>query len=270
MATSPAIPKSDAPTSVKTSVGEPVTRPARAVTDGMTLEVRDLTVAYDRADVLASVSITAHAGGITCLLGANGAGKSTLARAVLGLTPPRAGEVLMDGEAVTGLPTHRIVARGVGVIPEGRKVFPRLSVAENLRAGAYLVDDPARTEARLQEMYALFPRLLERTGQLAGTLSGGEQAMLSIARGLMGSPRLLVIDEPSLGLSPRYVKENFEIIRRINQTGVTVLLVEQNVRQTLAIADRGYVLSGGRAVAAGTADELARHPELLAAYFGEG
>ncbi len=236
---------------------------------GMTLEVRDLTVAYDRADVLTAVSLTAAAGEITCLLGANGAGKSTLARTVLGLTPARTGVVLLDGEDMTGQPTHRIVARGVGVIPEGRKVFPKLSVAENLQAGAYLVADRARIAARFEEVCDLFPRLRERLTQLAGTLSGGEQAMLSIGRGLMGSPRLLVIDEPSLGLSPRYVKENFQIIRRINESGVTVLLVEQNVRQTLGIAHRGYVLSGGRVVASGTADELARHPELLAAYFGE-
>jgi len=237
---------------------------------GMTLEVRDLTVAYDRADVLTAVSLTAAAGEITCLLGANGAGKSTLARTVLGLVPPRTGVVLLDGEDVTGHPTHRIVARGVGVIPEGRKVFPKLSVAENLWAGAYLVSDQVRIATRLEEVCDLFPRLRERLTQLAGTLSGGEQAMLSIGRGLMGSPRLLVIDEPSLGLSPRYVKENFQIIRRINESGVTVLLVEQNVRQTLGIAHRGYVLSGGHVVASGTSEELSRHPELLAAYFGEG
>lgn len=236
---------------------------------GMALEVHDLTVAYDRADVLSGVSLIAPAGEITCLLGANGAGKSTLARAVLGLTPPRTGTVLLDGEDITGQSTHRIVARGIGVIPEGRKVFPKLSVAENLRAGAYLVSDRARIDARFEEVCDLFPRLRERLTQLAGTLSGGEQAMLSIGRGLMGSPRLIVIDEPSLGLSPRFVKENFQIIRRINESGVTVLLVEQNVRQTLGIAHRGYVLSGGRVVASGSADELSRHPELLAAYFGE-
>ncbi len=236
---------------------------------GARLEVRDLTVAYDRADVLTSVSLTALAGETTCLLGANGAGKSTLARAVLGLTRARGGTVLLDGEDITGEPTHRIVARGIGVIPEGRKVFPKLTVAENLRAGAYLVRERARNAARFDEICEVFPRLRERLTQLAGTLSGGEQAMLSIGRGLMGSPRLIVIDEPSLGLSPRYVKENFQVIRRIQESGVTVLLVEQNVHQTLAIAQRGYVLSGGRVVAAGTSDDLKRHPELLAAYFGD-
>lgn len=235
---------------------------------GIRLEVRDLTVAYDRADVLTSVSLRADGGEITCLLGANGAGKSTLARAVLGLTAPRAGTVLLDGEDVTGEPTHRIVARGIGVIPEGRRVFPKLTIAENLRTGAFLVRDRARIAARFDEVCELFPRLRERLTQLGGTLSGGEQAMLSIGRGLMGSPRLLIIDEPSLGLSPRFVKENFQAIRRIRETGVTVLLVEQNVHQTLAIAQRGYVLSGGRVTAAGTAEELKQHPELIAAYFG--
>ena len=233
------------------------------------LEVRGLRTGYDRVDVLEDVSLVARPGEITCLLGANGAGKSTLVRAILGLTPPRAGSVLLDGQPVGGLPTHRIVALGVGAIPEGRKVFPRLTVAENLRTGAYLVRDGAVVARRMGEIFALFPRLQERQEQLAGTLSGGEQAMLSIGRGLMGSPGLLIIDEPSLGLSPRFVKENFQIIRRINETGVTVLLVEQNVHQTLEVAHRGYLLSGGRVVAEGSSEALRRHPALVAAYFGD-
>jgi len=238
---------------------------------GLSLDVRNLRVGYDRADVLTDVSIVARAGEITCLLGANGAGKSTLVRAVLGLTPPREGEILLDGQSIVGLPTHRIAARGVGAIPEGRRVFPRLTVKENLRTGAYLERDTAVIARRFAEVYAIFPRLLERFNQLAGTLSGGEQAMLSIGRGLMGSPGLLVIDEPSLGLSPRFVKENFQVIRRIQSTGISVLLVEQNVHQTLDVAHRGYLLSGGRVVAEGTADELKQHPALVAAYFrGDG
>lgn len=235
---------------------------------GLSLEVKNLRVGYDRADVLTDVSIVARAGEITCLLGANGAGKSTLVRAVLGLTPPREGEILLDGQSIAGLPTHRIAALGVGAIPEGRRVFPRLTVKENLRTGAYLERDTAVIARRFEEVYGIFPRLLERSNQLAGTLSGGEQAMLSIGRGLMGSPGLLVIDEPSLGLSPRFVKENFQVIRRIQSTGISVLLVEQNVHQTLDVAHRGYLLSGGRVVAEGTAEELKQHPALVAAYFG--
>lgn len=235
---------------------------------GLGLEVRHLRVGYDRADVLTDVSIVARPGEITCLLGANGAGKSTLVRAILGLTPPRAGEILLDGQPITGLPTHRIAARGIGAIPEGRRVFARLTIEENLRTGAYLVRDAATIARRFDEVYELFPRLRERARQLAGTLSGGEQAMLSIGRGLMGSPGLLVIDEPSLGLSPRFVKENFQVIRRVREAGTSVLLVEQNVHQTLDVAQRGYVLSGGTVVAEGTADELKRHPALVAAYFG--
>lgn len=237
--------------------------------NALPLEVRELTVGYDRADVLTGVSLLAKAGEITCLLGANGSGKSTLVRAVLGLTPPRLGEIRLGGTIISGLPTHRVVAHGIGAIPEGRRVFPKLTVEENLRTGAYLTKDAATIAARLAEVFRTFPRLDERRRQLAGTLSGGEQAMLSIGRGLMGSPGLLIIDEPSLGLSPRFVKENFEVIRRINAAGVTILLVEQNVHQTLDVAHRGYVLSGGRVVAEGTAEELKHHPELVAAYFGE-
>lgn len=233
------------------------------------LEVLNLFAGYDQADVLADVSLVARRGEITCLLGANGSGKSTLARAILGLTPPRSGSILLSGEVISGLPTHRIVARGIGAIPEGRRVFPKLTVDENLRTGAYLVSDGALIDQRLDEVYQVFPRLKERARQLAGTLSGGEQAMVSIGRGLMGSPQLLIIDEPSLGLSPLFVRENFQVIRRINESGVSVLLVEQNVHQTLDVAHRGYVLSGGRVVAEGTADELKSHPELVAAYFGQ-
>ena len=239
------------------------------MTRALQLEVRSLRVAYDRVDVLQDVSLVAKAGEITCLLGANGSGKSTLVRAILGLTPPRQGSILLGGEDVTGMATHLVVTRGIGVIPEGRRVFPKLTVEENLRTGAYLVRDASIIAERYDSVYDVFPRLRERRGQLAGTLSGGEQAMLSIGRGLMGSPGLIIIDEPSLGLSPRFVKENFQVIRRINETGVSVLLVEQNVHQTLDVAHRGYLLSGGRVVAEGTAAELKAHPELVAAYFGE-
>lgn len=232
------------------------------------LEVDGIRAAYDRVDVLQGVSLTVAPGSITCILGANGAGKSTLIRAILGLTPPHTGAIRFDGQAIHGLPTHRVIARGIACIPEGRKVFPKMTVEENLRVGAYQIDSPAEVARRIDQAYTLFPRLKERRTQLAGTMSGGEQAMVSIGRGLMAQPRLLIIDEPSLGLSPLYVKENFRIIGDINKLGITVLLVEQNVRQTLAIAHHGYVLSQGRLVAAGTAQALAANEEVRAAYFG--
>lgn len=236
--------------------------------DPAALEVNDVYAAYDKADVLEGVTLAVAPGSITCLLGSNGSGKTTLIRAILGLTPPRAGRIRFGGAELTGLPTHRIVAAGIACIPEGRKVFPKLTVEENLRLGAYQETAPAVIAERLGRVLAIFPVLAERRSQLAGTMSGGEQAMVSIGRGLMGAPRLLLVDEPSLGLSPRLVKENFNIIRRINEQGTTVFLVEQNVRQTLDIAHFGYVLSQGRVVASGTARELARSAAVHQAYFG--
>ena len=232
------------------------------------LEIERIATAYDKADVLQDVSLTVEAGTITCLLGSNGSGKTTLVRSVLGLTPARAGRIVFDGVDITRLPTHRIIAAGMACIPEGRKVFPKLTVEENLRAGAYQVRSDAVIAERMAEIFRLFPRLEERRGQFAGTMSGGEQAMVSIGRGLMCAPKLLLIDEPSLGLSPRLVKEHFQIIRQINERGITVLLVEQNVHQTLAVAGHGYVLSKGRVVAAGTPDQLKDRKEVREAYFG--
>lgn len=232
------------------------------------LRVENLFTAYDRADVLEDVSLTVARGSITCLLGSNGSGKTTLIRSILGLTPPRKGRVVFGQREITALPTHRIVAEGIACIPEGRKVFPRFTVVENLMVGAYLERDARVIGERLERVFAVFARLKERRDQLAGTLSGGEQAMLSIGRGLMGAPRLLLVDEPSLGLSPLFVQENFAVIRRINQEGVTVFLVEQNVHQTLSIAHHGYVLSKGRVVAQGAAADLMKDDEVRAAYFG--
>jgi branched-chain amino acid transport system ATP-binding protein len=235
---------------------------------GAGLGIEQVYTAYDRADVLEGVSLAVEPRRITCLLGANGAGKTTLIRSILGLTPARAGRILFDGRDITKWPTHRIVAAGVACIPEGRKVFPKFTVEENLRIGAYQEGSDAVTRERLDEVFAMFPRLAERRAQLAGTMSGGEQAMVSIGRGLMRAPQLLLIDEPSLGLSPILVKENFNIVRKIQERGITVFLVEQNVHQTLAVAHYGYVLAKGRVVAAGTAAELASHHEVQAAYFG--
>ena len=232
------------------------------------LVVRDLHTAYDRADVLSGVSLTVEAGRITCILGANGAGKSTVIRSVLGLTRPRAGSIRFEDRELVGLPTHAIVSLGIACIPEGRKVFPKLTVIENLRTGAYRERSSAVIAQRIERVFATFPRLRERAGQLAGTMSGGEQAMLSIGRGLMAEPRLLIIDEPSLGLSPLFVRENFRVIRELKQAGVTILLVEQNVKQTLAISHAGYVLSQGRVVAQGSAEALRDNVEVQRAYFG--
>ena len=232
------------------------------------LTVEGLRVGYDRADVLEDVSLTVAPASITCLLGSNGSGKTTLIRAILGLTRSRRGRVLFDDLDLTNRPTHEIVAWGVACIPEGRKVFPKLSVLENLRVGAYLETRREVIFRRLEQVFAWFPRLAERRHQLGGTLSGGEQAMLSIGRGLMGAPRILLVDEPSLGLSPLLVKENFGILQRINREGVTVFLVEQNVHQTLEIAHHGYVLSKGRVVSSGTPAELLADPRMREAYFG--
>ena len=211
------------------------------------LEIENVYTAYDKADVLQGVSLSVNAGHITCLLGSNGSGKTTLVRSVLGLTPARAGRIVFDGADITHLPTHKIIAAGIACIPEGRKVFPKLTVEENLRVGAYQERSDKAVASRLAEILQIFPRLAERRTQLAGTMSGGEQAMISIGRGLMCAPKLLLIDEPSLGLSPRLVKENFNIIRSINERGITVLLVEQNVHQTLAISHFGFrAIEGAR------------------------
>ena len=232
------------------------------------LKVKDIYAAYDSADVLEGVSLKVPAGKITCLLGSNGAGKSTIIRAILGLTPPRSGDIQIDGESLIGLPTHKIISAGIACIPEGRKVFPKMTVVDNLRLGGYQENTEAVLRDRMDQVFEIFPRLKERRNQLAGTMSGGEQAMVSIGRGLMAAPKVLLIDEPSLGLSPLFVKENFNIIKRINDQGITVFLVEQNVHQTLAIAHYGYVMSQGRVVAEGTAQELSENKEVHEAYFG--
>ena len=232
------------------------------------LQLSNVYTAYDKADVLSDISLTVAEGSITCILGSNGSGKSTLIRSILGLTRPRSGSVRLAGRDITQLPTHLINKVGVACIPEGRKVFPKLTVEENLRIGAYRERSNAVIAERLERVYAIFPRLRERMRQLGGTMSGGEQAMLSIGRGLMSEPRLLLIDEPSLGLSPLFVQEAFDVVKRINAGGVTVLLVEQNVHQTLAISHHGYVIMQGRVVAQGTMDALRDNEEVQKAYFG--
>ncbi len=232
------------------------------------LTVRGVHTAYDTVDVLTGVDLDVLPGQISCILGVNGAGKSTLIRSILRLTPPRVGTITFNGNNLDRLKTHEVVRLGIGCIPEGRRIFGRMTVEENLRVGAYTERSNAKIRSSLERVFHIFPRLKEREKQVAGTLSGGEQAMVSIGRGLMTDPHMLIIDEPSLGLSPLFVQENFNVIREIAKAGVTVLLVEQNVNQTLAIADYGYVLLQGQVIVKGSADYLRSNPEVQRAYFG--
>ena len=231
------------------------------------LEVRSLRAGYGAIEVLRGVDLSVGAGEIVALLGSNGAGKSTLNNNVSGLFRPFGGAIEFDGQAIAGTPSMRIVEAGLVQVPEGRRVFPNLSVRENLELGSYRRGRSARTR-NLERVLAVFPRLNERMTQLAGTLSGGEQQMLAIGRGLMSEPRLLILDEPSLGLSPLLVEEMFTLIGRLNRDGLAILLVEQNVVQSLAIAHRAYVLENGRIALSGAAAELAEHPELRKSYLG--
>jgi branched-chain amino acid transport system ATP-binding protein len=233
------------------------------------LELQDVSVTYGQRRALEGVSLTVERAEIVTLLGANGAGKSTTLRAISGLVRPVRGRILYDGRDVTAWSPDALVAAGLCHVPEGRELFPEFSVLDNLLVGAHLV--PGReVPARLARAFALFPILQERRRQPAGTLSGGEQQMLAIARALMAAPRLLLLDEPSLGLAPLVTREIFRVIERINAQGVTVLLVEQNARRALALARRGYVLETGRVVVSGPSERLAADPRIRAAYLGAG
>ena len=233
------------------------------------LDVEQLTVAYGQRRALEGVSLSVREGEIVTLLGANGSGKSTTLRAISGLVRPQRGRIVYRGRDVTATSPDAIVAAGIGHVPEGRDIFGDFSVRENLLVGAHTT--PRReVDARLAAAYAAFPVLRERQDQRAATLSGGEQQMLAIARALMARPRLLLLDEPSLGLAPRLVREIFGVIERINRDGVTVLLVEQNARRALALAARGYVLEIGRVAVSGPSAELAADPRIRAAYLGMG
>jgi len=232
------------------------------------LSVDSVVAAYGEVRALWGVSLVVDEGEIVTLLGANGAGKTTTMRVLSGLIRPRSGTVTFDGLAVHRLPPPRIVQAGLVQIPEGRRLWPRMTVLENLELGAYAPHLRRRRLEGLEWVFSLFPRLAERRIQLAGTLSGGEQQMLAIGRGLMSRPRLLMLDEPSLGLAPILVREVFRIIEEINTRGVTVLLVEQNVRQALEVAHRGYVLETGRIVQSGAAADLLEDPRIKQAYLG--
>ncbi len=230
------------------------------------LELREVSAWYGAVRALHGVSLHVHEGEVVCLLGANGAGKTTTVRCVVGVLRPSAGEVWLAGQRVDGWPPARVVRWGVGVVPEGRRLFPKMTVEENLRMGALHVRSEERVRRGLEQVYDLFPVLRERRAQLAGTLSGGEQSMVAIGRGLVASPRLLLLDEPSLGLSPRLANQLFEAVQYIARQGTTVLLVEQNAARALAVSSRGYVLEKGRVVAEGSSSELARSAALQAAY----
>ena len=232
------------------------------------LRLDRVTTFYGPVQVHFDLSLAVERGRVVCLLGGNASGKSTTMKVVLGLVKPRSGDVFFDGEAITGLPTPRIVRRGVGSVPEARRLFGAMTVRENVLMGAYLRRDRAAVAEDYERMLELFPRLGERAGQPAGTLSGGEQQMVAMARALMGRPRLICMDEPTMGLSPRHVDAVLELIGAVNRTGVTIFMVEQNAHLALQIADFGYVLQTGRIVLSGPARDLLHDPHIRDAYLG--
>ena len=233
------------------------------------LKVRDLVVAYGGIEALKGISLDVPDGKIVTLIGANGAGKSTLLRSIIGLVKVKSGNVEYNGDTLTGLNSQQIVSKGLTLVPEGRRVFPNLTVLENLRIGAYMRKDEDGIAADIKRIYEIFPRLEERNWQMAGTLSGGEQQMLALGRALMSRPKLMMMDEPSLGLAPLVIKEIFNIIRSINENGTTVLLVEQNANMALKVAHHAYVLEPGRIMMEGSGKELLENEEIKEAYLGK-
>jgi len=232
------------------------------------LKVDNILTGYDGVPVVHGISLTIQPGELVAIVGANGAGKTTTMRTIAGLMKPTEGSVHFDGEEISRLPAHMVLRRGISYVPEGRRLFSKLTVRENLALGAYTERDKQEIEGRIQELYGLFPVLQSRSTQIAETLSGGEQQMLAIARGMMSRPKLLMLDEMSLGLMPSLVEKMMETIVRVNRQGVTVLLVEQMVQEALEIAHRGYVLQTGRIVQAGPADELLDSEQVRKAYMG--
>ncbi|MBX5446560.1 ABC transporter ATP-binding protein [Sphaerobacter sp.] len=233
------------------------------------LELEDVHSYYGHIHALKGISLTVEEGEIVTLIGANGAGKSTTLRTISGLIRPRAGTIRFQGQRIDGLPPHRVAALRIGHSPEGRRVFPRMTVRENLEMGAYLQTDKAQIDRGLERVYDLFPRLKEREKQAAGTLSGGEQQMLAIGRALMSDPLILLLDEPSMGLAPNLVELIFDIIADINRQGTAILLVEQNAHMALSVASRGYVIQTGQIILADTAEGLQRNEMVRRAYLGE-
>ncbi len=233
------------------------------------LEFRSVNIHYGPVHVLKDVDLEIYAGEMVCLLGGNASGKTTTLKAVLGMVQPSTGEVVIDGEVMTGTTIAHVVSKGVTMVPENRRLFKRMTVKENLEIGAYLRTDRENLDADMEEIFEMFPRVKERLAQKAGTLSGGEQQMVAVGRALMAKPKVLLMDEPSMGLAPVLVQQNFDIIEQINAAGVTVFMVEQNANMALSIADRGYVLQTGRIVLADTAEALLANEDLRKAYLGE-
>ena len=232
------------------------------------LKVNHLAVSYGLIQAIKDISFEVNRGEIVALIGANGAGKTTTMHALCNLIPKQAGQVIFDGREITGVAAHKLVPMGIAQVPEGRRIFQELTVAENLRLGAYTRRNKAEIGQSLEKMYARFPILKERSKQIAGTLSGGEQQMLAMSRALMSRPKLLLLDEPSMGLSPLYVNTIFDMIKQVNEEGTTVLLVEQNAKKALAIADRAYVLEIGKIAQSGTGAELLEDDSIRRAYLG--
>ena len=235
----------------------------------MLLKVENLTTSYGKIEALKGIDLSVEQGEIVTLVGANGAGKSTTLKTLSGQIQPRTGTVEFDGKSIVGMPAFKVAAAGVVQVPEGRRIFSRMTVTENLEMGAYLRKDKAQIQAAQDRVFELFPRLAERAGQKGGTLSGGEQQMLAMGRGLMAEPKLLMLDEPSMGLAPVIVETIFEIIEQLNKEGITILLVEQNAHLALSVADRGYVLETGSIKLKGTGKELLANEEVRKAYLGE-
>ena len=233
------------------------------------LEIKDLEVFYGMIQAIKGVSFEVNEGEVIALIGANGAGKTTILHTITGLLEAKRGTVTFDGKDITKIPAHRIVSMGMAHVPEGRRVFANLTVYQNLKMGAYTRKDKNEIEETLESVYKRFPRLKERHNQLSGTLSGGEQQMLAMGRALMSHPRILLMDEPSMGLSPIFVNEIFEIIKEVSAGGTTVLLVEQNAKKALSISDRGYVLETGKIVLEGESEELLNNDSIKKAYLGE-
>ncbi len=233
------------------------------------LQLKDVQIAYGQSQAVKGIDLELHSGELVCLIGANGAGKTTTLNAISGTLPIKSGELLMNGSNISTLPAHLRLRQGLALVPEGRGIFTRLTVEENLRIGAYLRNDKEGIEADLERVYTMLPRVKERLAQVAGTLSGGEQQMVAIGRALLSRPKLLLLDEPSMGLAPLVVEKIFEVIQTVVQEGMTILLVEQNANLALEFASRGYVMDGGRITISGSGQELLNDPKVRSAYLGE-